>query len=228
MSGTAVARRFGEGPLSRVVALVYTLLAVEFLIVVTTSPGLVALLLLDRDASNVPLAALCLVPVGPAVCAALYAVHRHRGDLTDLRPWGWFWHGYRTSFAGSLRLWVPYLVWMTIFGVNVTHLAAAGVPRWWAGLLVVLAVAATLWLGNALVIEALFAFRSRDVARLAGYFLGRTWGVTLGACCLLVVAVAVTVLFSEAVLVLLAALLALALVVNARPLVAGVRRDFTA
>ena len=52
------------------------------------APGLVVLLLLDRDGSNVPLFAVCAVPLGPAVSAAVYALHRRHSDLADLRTAG--------------------------------------------------------------------------------------------------------------------------------------------
>ncbi|MFG3300376.1 hypothetical protein [Micromonospora chersina] len=86
MTGAATPSRFGEGPLSRAAALVHTLLVVELLLVLTTAPGLVALALLDRDVSNLPLVALCAVPLGPALSAAVYALHHQRPDLTDLHP----------------------------------------------------------------------------------------------------------------------------------------------
>src|SRR5258705_8120945 len=69
MSDAAAAQRqFGEsvtssdvaglqGPLARAAAVVYTLPVVELLLLLTTAPGLILLILLDRDASNVPLAA---------------------------------------------------------------------------------------------------------------------------------------------------------------------------
>src|SRR4051812_29804719 len=62
-------RQFGVGPLARAAAFVHTLLVVELLLLATTVPGLVPLVLLDRDASNVPLAAACALPLGPAVSA---------------------------------------------------------------------------------------------------------------------------------------------------------------
>jgi hypothetical protein len=78
MSEKAATREFGTGPLSRACALVYTLLVTEGLFLLATVPGLVPLLLLDRDASNLPLDALCLVPAGPAASAALFALHRRQ------------------------------------------------------------------------------------------------------------------------------------------------------
>ena len=48
-------QRFGNGPLARAAALIYTLLVVEALFLATGGVGLVPLVLLDRDASNLPL-----------------------------------------------------------------------------------------------------------------------------------------------------------------------------
>ena len=225
---SASERRFGEGPLARVAALVYTHLVVELLLLGTTLPGLLVLVLLDRDASNIPLAAACAVPLGPALSAALYALHHRRRDLTDLRPAAAFWRGYRLNFRGALAIWVPWLAWLTIVAVNLAHFSAARVPGWWAVLLVVVAVAATLAAMDALVITSLFAFRAIDVARLAVSYLGRAPGVTLANACLLVVAAGITAVATEAVLALLGSILAAMLLRTCRPMIAEIQREFTA
>ncbi|MEU6414393.1 hypothetical protein [Microbispora sp. NPDC046933] len=220
-------RRFGQGPLSRASALVYTLLVVELLFLATTVPGLIGLVLLDRDAANVPLAAACALPAGPALSAALYAVHHRRLDLTDLHPAAAFSRGYRMNVRGVVKLWVPWLAWLTVVGSTLANFGAAGVPGWWAILLVLLVVAAALWGANALVITSLFAFRARDVARLAVYFLFSSPRVALGDACLLVVAAGVTLVASEAATALLASVFAAALLLNSRPLIAEVTARFT-
>lgn len=227
MTETARAgRQFGEGPLARVAALVYTLLVTEGLFLLAVLPGVAAMFFLERDASNLPLVALCALPVGPALSAALYTLHRHRADLTDLRPAKAFWRGYRLNFRGSLAIWVPLLVWLTIIGINLAHRQASGVPVWWSWLLIVIAVAVALWGVNALIITSLFSFRVRDVARLAVHYLARTPAVTLANACLLAVATAVTLLLSEAVPALLGSLLVLGLLHGGRPMIAAVRAEF--
>jgi Protein of unknown function, DUF624 len=228
MSQAATARQFGDGPLSRASALIYTLLVVEFLFVLAVLPGLVPLFLLDRDASNAPLAALCAVPLGPALSAAVYALHRRSRDITDLKPAAAFWRGYRMNIGGVLKLWVPWLVWMAVVGVNLANFSATDLPGWWASLLVVIAVAAALWVANALVITSLFVFRTVDIVRLAVYFLVRRPGVTLGNAGLLVIAAGVTYLATEAALALLGSILAAMLVQTCRPMIAEIRQDFTA
>ena len=221
------ARQFGEGPLARVAALVYTLLVVECMLLIAAAPGLVPLVLLDRDASNVPLAAACALPLGPALAAALYALHHRSREITDLGPAVAFWRGYRTNLLGVLRIWVSWLAFLTIIGVNLANFAAADVPGWWALLLVLIAVAASLWMANAIVITSLFAFRAIDVARLAAYFLLRRWGVTLGNAGLAIVAAGVTYFATEAALALLGSILALMLLLTCRPMIAETQERFT-
>ena len=220
-------RTFGSGPLSRTAALLYTLLVVETLLVVTTAPTLVALTLLSRDASNVPLAALAAVPVGPAISAALAALRGPR-DVADLHPGGAFWRAYRRDAPQVLALWVPALAVTTIIGVNLTHLDAGGVPRAFAVPLSVIGTATVLWALNAIAITSRFAFRTRDVARLAWFFLFVTPGVTLGTAGVLLMAAVLVVETSEAVLVLAASGFAALLLLVGRPMTDRIQRDFVA
>jgi hypothetical protein len=223
----AAQRQFGTGPLSRVAAIVYRLIVVELLLLACVLPGLVPALLLARDASNLPLYAVCAIPLGPALSAALYAIGQHRPDLTDLFPAVDFWHGYQANLGPVLRIWLPLLAGLTIVAVNLAYFGAAGVPSWWAALLVLVAVTAAVWGGNALVITSIFAFRTRDVARLAAYFLTRTPGATLGVLALLVVAAGVTAYASEAVLALAGSVLALLLLRTTRPMTSAIEKEFT-
>ncbi|MEV4762249.1 YesL family protein [Micromonospora chokoriensis] len=227
MSGAAQTwRQFGDGPLSQITSRVYILLVVELLLLLTTLPGLLPLLVLGRDPSNLPLAALFLVPVGPAVSAALYTVRHQRTDLTDLRPAALFWRGYRTNVSGVLRVWVPTLVWLTVLAMNLAYRDAVGLASWWSVPLVLLAVGVTLCAANALVITSLFDFRTRDVLRLAVHFLVRTPGVTVGTALLLAAATGVTAVFSEAVLAMLGSVLVLALLRVGDPMVDLIRKEF--
>lgn len=221
-------RRFGEGPLSRASALVYTLLVVELALLLTTLPGLIPLMFLQRDVSNLPLAALCLLPAGPALCAAFYALHHRRLDLTDLTPGAAFWRGYRLNLLPCLKIWVPALAWLTVIAISLGNRAAAGIPTWWAALLLGIALVIVLAELNALVITSLFSFRARDIARLSLHFLVRAKGVTLGNAGLLIGPAGVALLATEAVLALLGSAFALAVLHTSKPMIAAVERDFTA
>ncbi|WP_433202586.1 hypothetical protein ACQP00_32615 [Dactylosporangium sp. CS-047395] len=214
--------------LARFSALVYTLLVVEVLFVLAAAPGLVVLLLLDRDASNVPLFVVCAVPLGPAVSAAVYAVHRRRSDLADLHPARAFLRGYRLNVLGVLRVWLPALAVLAVVFVSLVNRAAARIPGWWVGALWVLAAVVVLWSANALVISSLYVFRAADVARLAAYFLAHCPGVALGTAGLLLTAGAITFLASEAFVLLPASLFIAALVLVCRPMCAEIERRFVA
>ncbi|MGA4987571.1 hypothetical protein [Nonomuraea bangladeshensis] len=226
--GAAAGSRFGEGPLSRAAALIYTLMVVEAMFLLAAAPGLAALTLLGGDASNVPLAALCALPLGPALSAALYALRRRSRDLADLRPAAAFWRGYRANAAGALKIWAPWLAGVAVVGTTLANFGAAGVPGWWAGLLVLVVLGGLLWAGNALVITSLFAFRAVDVARLASYFLLRHPKAALANTSLLVVAAGVTMIGTELLTALLASAFAAALLRNSRPVIAEVEERFTA
>ncbi|MET9242799.1 hypothetical protein [Nonomuraea sp. NPDC003709] len=228
MSEVSAGRWFGEGPLSRAATLIYSLLVVEGLFLVATAPGLIALTLLGGDAANVPLVAACALPLGPALSAALYALRHRSRDMTDLHPAAAFWRGYQANVRGVLKIWVPWLVALAVVGTNLANFAVAGVPGWWAVLLVLVALAALLWAANALVITSLFAFRAVDVARLASYFLMRHPKAALGNASLLIVAGGITMVATELAPALLASAFAAALLWNSRPVIAEVRERFTA
>ncbi|MEV5608577.1 hypothetical protein [Streptomyces sp. NPDC052225] len=224
---STAAAQFGAGPLSRACALVHTLLTVEVLLVATVAPGGVGLLLLGGTPGTLPLAALCLVPLGPALAAALYALHHRSDDLTQLRPARAYLRGLRLNSVAALRLWVPLLAWLTVIAYSLTHFAAAGLPGWWAGLLALTGVGAALWGANCLVLLALFSFRTADTARLAAYFMLRRGGATLGALSALVVAGAATLWFTEIAALLLAPLLLLSVLRTSRPMITETREKFT-
>ncbi|SER25080.1 hypothetical protein SAMN04487983_101385 [Streptomyces sp. yr375] len=219
---------FGTGPLSRAAALLHTLLTVEALLLATAAPGLAGLLFLGPDPANLPLAAGCLLPLGPAASAALYALHHRSRDLTDLHPARAYLCGWRLNTLSALRLWAPLLAWLTVIAFTLTHFAATGLPGWWAVLLGAIGVASLLWGAHALVLTSLFTFRARDTARLAAYFLLRQGRATLAAASLLVLAAGLTALLTEALPALLAAPLLLSLLRSSRPVIAETQEDFTA
>ncbi|GCE77964.1 hypothetical protein CBZ_30200 [Cellulomonas biazotea] len=221
----------GRGAFSRGAAAVYWAVVVEALIVLTSAPGIVALLLLDRSPGNAPLFALAALPFGPSLAAAVFAwrdwMTTPPGDR-DLQPARHYWRGYRLNWRDVLRWWVPTLVVLAVLGVNVAGAGAlGGAGGTFALVSLVLAVAVLAWAGHALVLSSLFAFRTRDVARLAAYYLAARPVSSLGVVALLVVAAGVAVLATDWLLVLLASPLVALLVRNAGPVIADATDRFT-
>ncbi|MFI1503986.1 hypothetical protein [Streptomyces sp. NPDC020597] len=227
-SGTVRAAGFGTGPLSRAAALLHTLLVVEALFLAAAAPGFAGLLLLGPDPANLPLAAVCLLPLGPAGSAALYALHHRSSDLTDLHPARAYLRGWRLNALPALRIEAPLLAWLTVIVFTLTHFTASGLPGWWAVLLGAVGVASLLWGAHALVLTSLFTFRARDTARLAAYFLLRRGSATAAAASLFVLTGCLTALFTEALPALLAAPLLLSLLRSSRPVIVETQEDFTA
>ncbi|MFF4471406.1 hypothetical protein ACFYZ3_17795 [Streptomyces sp. NPDC001599] len=225
---TARTADFGTGVLSRAAALIHTLLTVEALLLLASAPGLAALFLLAPDPANLPLAALCLLPLGPALSAAVYALHHRSADLTELHPARAYARGWRLGALPALKLWAPLLAWLTVIAFTLTHFAATGLPGWWAVLLALVGAGSLLWGAHALVLTSLFTFRTRDTARLAAYFLLRHGRATLGAASLLLLTAALTALLTEALPALLAAPLLLSLLYSSRPVIDETREEFTA
>ncbi|MER5504863.1 hypothetical protein ABT052_05965 [Streptomyces sp. NPDC002766] len=224
---SAPSTAFGDGPLSRAAALVHTLVTVEALLLAAASPGLAVLFLLGPDPSNLPLAAVAVLPLGPALSAAVYALHHRDRDLTDLHPARAYARGWRLNALPVLRLWAPLLAWLTVIAFTLTHFSTTGLPGWWAVLLAAIGLGSLLWGAHALVLTSLFTFRTRDTARLAAYFLLRHGGATLAAASLLMLTAALTALLTEALPALLAAPLLLSLLYGSRRVIAETQEDFT-
>jgi hypothetical protein len=221
------AAEIGTGILARAAAVVYWLLVIELLLVSTTAPALALLLFVGRDASNAPLFGLCFVPVAPALSAAVFAWRVFLTDR-DLSPARHFLRGYRLNWLDVLRWWLPTLVLLTSIGFTLANLDQANVPSGYGFVLLIIAVAVLLWASHALVLSSTLVLRTRDIARLATYYLGARPLTALGALSLLLGAVGLVYLSSDWVLVLLAAPFTLALLHNAKPVLHDAMERFTA
>ena len=214
-----------EGPLSRVATVAYWFLVVEVLLALTTAPALVVALFLDRSPGNVALFALCAVPLGPAVSAALFAWRRFLRER-DTSPAAHFWRGYRLNVLDALRTWVPALVVLAVLATNTAYAglsSAAGVP---VPVFVVLAGVLLLWTVRVLAITSAFAFRWRDAARIAAYTITARPLATLGLLSLLVLTAGIAAFTFDAVVVLLASVLTFLVARNERPVLAMVEERF--
>lgn len=216
-----------DGPLGRVTGVIYWYLVVTVLQALTAAPGLVALMFLDPSPSNASLAALCLLPFGPALSAALFTL-RDRDRAEDLSPARSFWRGYRMNAVDVLWLWIPAVAVLAIIALGVANPEASGTPAGYGIVLAVIALLVVVWSLHAIVIASLFSFRARDTARLAAHYLGRLPLVTLGVVSLLVLAGAIVLVTFEVVLVMLGGLWAGLLLNNARKLINDVHDRFVA
>jgi len=224
--GGTGAEEVGRGPLSRGTAVFYRYLSLTALIVLTTLPGSVLAFLLHRDASNIPLYALALVPLAPALSAGLYAQRSWERD-DDQRPTVPFWRGYRRNVGDVLRWWVPALLLGTVLSINLAGAQAVGGAAFFVPVSLLLLVVLVLWSAHMLVITSVLSFRTLDAARIALVGLTRYWRLSLAVTCLLLVAAALVVVTWDAALVLASGLLLAMLRPFARPVVDDVTERFT-
>ena len=173
-------------------------------------------MLLDRSPSNIPLYALCLVPVAPAFSAAMSTIAARTREAGDLSVWPRYWRSWAGNVKDVLFVWVPALVVATILGMNIAFGGSAGVDQFFIVTSAVLLVAVALWSAHAMVIASFFRFRARDTARLAVFYLAAKPLVTLGALGYLLIAAALVAFTSDVVLALLGVFFAAFAVVNAR------------
>lgn len=222
----AADNEIGRGPLSRGAAVVYRYLVLEVLLLVTALPTALVLVLLDRDVSNAPLFVMAFLPIGPALVAGLGALRAWEVDA-DLAPARAFWRVYRAEFLATLAWWGPMLALLAILGVNLANMSRVEGGEAFGPLSAGVGLVVGVWAGHMLVLQARFTFRLRDAARIALAEIVPQWRFSLGVISLMIVAAAIAVLASEAVVALFAwALLAL-LSLMARPLVLRVTERFT-
>ncbi|HEY0188141.1 MAG TPA: hypothetical protein VGC67_11685 [Cellulomonas sp.] len=216
----------GPGALSRGAAAVYRCLVLELLLVGTTLPTAVLLVLLDRSASNVLLYAVALLPVGPALVAGLAAVRAWELE-PDLSPARGFWRAYRRDAVGTLAWWAPLLAALSMLAIDLLH--ADLVPGGTAlrPVTALLAVLLVLLGGHLAVLQARFALRLRDAVRIALVQLVPQWRFSLGVLSLLLVAAAVTAVSFDVVTAGLAWAAVLLAHLMSRPLVLDVTERFT-
>ena len=221
----------GSGTLGRVTAMVYRVLVLEFLFVLTASPGLVLLLALSGDPSNAPLLALCLLPVGPALSAVIFAWQRSPAE-EHLEPARHFWRGYRLNAVAILRWWWAIIAAIAILGVNIAYLDVVitpGLPLMLAGVAqaVVFTLIAVIAC-HALVIGSLYNFRARDVLRLALRCVRHCPKATVGVAAIVIASIGVAVVGTEIAVIALGSILAALLLNNATSLTQDIEEKYIA
>ncbi|GAA1989936.1 hypothetical protein GCM10009718_29530 [Isoptericola halotolerans] len=216
----------GSGPLSQIAGAVFRYTVLGLCLVVTCAPTLVVIVLLGQGSSTVPFQVLALLPVAPALSAGLWAVRGWQQDA-DASAFLLFVRGCRRNVGDVLRWWVPTLAVGGVLGANVALADVVPGAELVRGLSIVVAVLLPLWSGQMLIVTTFFAFRTRDAARIAAAELFSSWRVTLAHVSLLVVAVGVVRLGTEALLLFCAWAFVALLEVSSRPTVRDVRVRFT-
>lgn len=218
--------RDDRGTLARVTDGVYWLLLIDLLLVIACAPTVVVWLLLERDASNIPLYLLGLLPVAPAVSAALWAWRSREAD-PDPVPVARFLRGYRLNVVDSLKVAVPTALVLSILGVNISLGGAVGTGALnyffmaLAGAILLVAV-------RALSIVSALSFRYVDVLRLSVFSLLTMPLRTLSMLSLGIVVVGVSLFVGDYAFLLLASVLTFSLAHSERAVLERLTEQFVA
>lgn len=230
MSGSALRRdpadEIGRGPLSRGAAVVYRMLVLEGMLLLTILPTIAVVLLLGKDASNIPLFVIALLPMAPALVAAIAAVQAWAA-APDLSPARAFVLAYRRDFVVTMKWAAPMTAVLALLAFNLVHMDAVAGGAAIRPVIVVFAVLLLVWGGHMLTLTAAFRFRTRDAARIALALMLPQWRYSLGILSLLIVAVALVLAASEIALLLFLWAFAAMLALLARPLITTVTERFT-
>lgn len=216
----------GEGPLTRTARALNRHAALALCLAVGCAPSVLVGLFVAPTPLGTVLYVLGLAPVAPALSAGLYAVRGWRRDPDGgtVRP---FLRGLTVNARDVLRWWLPALAVVAVLAVDVrwSQALAAGPVLRAGGLALGLVVA--LWAGHALVVSSYFAFRTRDLVRIAAVELFLSWRVTLAFLSLLVVAAFAVTVAGDGALLLLVWAFVVFLELVSRPLVRHVTDQFT-
>ncbi|MBW9110322.1 glycosyltransferase [Microbacterium ureisolvens] len=221
-----MADEIGRGPLSRAATVVYRMLVLELQLLLAILPTIGAVMLLDRDPSNLPLFVLALLPIVPALVAGVSAL-RDAARSDDLAPGRYFFRAYRRDLGATLAWAAPASFVLAILTFNLIHLDDVDGGAALRPVVLLLAALIIVWAGHMLVLTAGFRFRARDAARIALAEIVPRWSYSLGVLSLVVVAAFVVLLASEVVLLLVLWAVVGLLALMARPVFHDVTERFT-
>ncbi|WP_168801708.1 DUF624 domain-containing protein [Glycomyces buryatensis] len=225
------ADEIGPGALSRMTAAIYRYLVLGLFLAISGLPTVLFWGLLSPEPSNVAFIDVALfvgalLPVAPALSAALYA-QRAWSKEPDLSPTRPLLRGLRLNLRDTLSWWVPVLAFATVLAVNVIFAEGVAGGEFLRPVCVVLLAVLAVWSGHLLVVSSFFSFRFRDVLRVAAAEFFISWKSSLGILSILVVATATVALSSEALLLILGWAFAVSLWLAVRPVIADITERFT-
>jgi uncharacterized membrane protein YesL len=201
-AGPRAGDEVGDGPVGRALTAFLWGLGLTGLLAAANLPLVVLALLLRPDPSLAWLVVLALLPVGPALSAALYAVREHyvAPDVPVARA---FARGYRLSWRDAAAVSVPVCLLGGVVGVVTAGGRDAGVPGVVAGIapgVGVLVVVAAL---HALALRTFFRLPVVAAARVAAFYLVTRWRASLATLVLVAGAAVVATAASDLLLALL-------------------------
>ncbi|WP_010677920.1 YesL family protein [Bacillus timonensis] len=221
-------RVYGEGIVFTLGNHIYWLFMLNLYFVLTNVVFLLFFMTLERDFSNIPLYFLALIPTGPSISALFYCLDKMLKDK-DLSPTKDFFTGYKKNFKDSMKLWIPSLVLLFVFFVDLQYFIVS--ESSFSTVLSIFFLLASglisLMVLNAFIINLNFAFRLRDLYRLSAYYIIRKLKITLGNIGIIFISLFIISLTNNFLILFFAILIFYLILLNSKDLVEDVQTNFT-
>lgn len=203
---------------------VYWFLVMDVMLVLASSPTVLAWAMLPAESSSALLLVLTGLPLVPALAAASYAWQR-RSEDRELVPASRFLHGYRVNVVDSLKVGAPAVLVLAVLALNVSYGGSVGTAGL-NSLFLVMGAVIMLLLARAITIVSNYSFRLIDVVRLSVFTLLTKPLATLALVSLGVLTLGLVLVVGELALLLTASLLTFAVWQSERPITRLVTEQF--
>lgn len=130
-------------------------------------------LFVEPSLTNIVWYLLGLIPVGPAL-AALYAACIYTIEYRDYsEPLKLYWRLFKANFLDSLKIWLPFLLLIYLFSVNINYYTnystVFGQPFSWVFIIFTLVL--LLYMNVLLMISTKYQFNFKSLLKLGFYYL---------------------------------------------------------
>ncbi|WP_161879415.1 YesL family protein [Alkalibacterium sp. MB6] len=139
-------------------------------------------LFLEPTLANIVWYLVGIIPLGPAIGALISSTIRVIEEDDFSEPGKDFRRYYKKNFLDSLKVWLPYLVIVYLFSVNINYYFTLAESQYilLGYLFFLLTALVTLYLIPVFIIQMKFSFRYKDLLKLSAYYFFTKMKLTIG------------------------------------------------
>ena len=169
-----------------------------------------------------------IIPLGPAIGGLLGATIRVIEEDDFSEPGRDFRKYYRQNFVDTLKIWLPFLILLYLFSVNINYYIgiAGGTLQVLGYLFILLIIILTLYLIPVFLIQVKFAFRFKDLLKLGWYYFFMKLKLTFGNFLIIFIILFFVLMISEWLLLAIPALLSYVWVLYNYSIIKDVKINF--
>lgn len=202
-------REFENGKLYKISQNISWFFITTLWFILNLIPLLFFFLFVEPTLANIVWYLIGIIPLGPTIGALLGSTIHVIEEDDFSEPGKDFRKYYRLNFWDTLRIWIPYLVLVYIFSININYyLVLASSQYFLLGyFFILLTIILTLYLIPVLLIQIKFSFRYKDLLKLGWYYFFMKLKLTIGNFLIMFIIVFLLLVISEWLLLLIPAVL---------------------